>query len=31
VSAQELADRVLARHGKGTDDALAVVVRYLGG
>jgi phosphoserine phosphatase RsbX len=30
VSAQELADRVLARHGKGTDDALAVVVRYLG-
>ena len=29
-SAQELADRVLARHGKGTDDALAVVVRYLG-
>jgi len=30
LSAQELADRVLARHGKGTDDALAVVVRYLG-
>jgi negative regulator of sigma-B (phosphoserine phosphatase) len=30
VGAQELADRVLARHGKGTDDALAVVVRYLG-
>ena len=30
VGAQELAERVLARHGKGTDDALAVVVRYLG-
>jgi negative regulator of sigma-B (phosphoserine phosphatase) len=30
VPAQELAERVLARHGKGTDDALAVVVRYLG-
>jgi phosphoserine phosphatase RsbX len=30
VSAQELADRVLERHGKGSDDALAVVVRYLG-
>jgi negative regulator of sigma-B (phosphoserine phosphatase) len=30
VPAQELADRVLERHGKGTDDALAVVVRYLG-
>jgi negative regulator of sigma-B (phosphoserine phosphatase) len=30
VSAQELAERVLERHGKGTDDALAVVVRYLG-
>ena len=30
VAAQELAERVLARHGKGTDDALAVVVRYLG-
>jgi negative regulator of sigma-B (phosphoserine phosphatase) len=30
VSAQELADRVLERHGKGNDDALAVVVRYLG-
>jgi phosphoserine phosphatase RsbX len=26
--AQELAERVYARHGKGTDDALAVVVRY---
>jgi negative regulator of sigma-B (phosphoserine phosphatase) len=30
VPAQELAERVLARHGKGTDDALAVVVRWLG-
>jgi negative regulator of sigma-B (phosphoserine phosphatase) len=30
VPAQELAERVLARHGKGTDDALAAVVRYLG-
>jgi phosphoserine phosphatase RsbX len=30
VPAQELAERVLARHGKGTDDALAVAVRYLG-
>jgi negative regulator of sigma-B (phosphoserine phosphatase) len=30
VNAQELAERVLARHGKGSDDALAVVVRYLG-
>ena len=30
VAAQPLADRVLERHGKGTDDALAVVVRYLG-
>jgi negative regulator of sigma-B (phosphoserine phosphatase) len=30
VGAQELADRVLERHGKGNDDALAVVVRYLG-
>jgi negative regulator of sigma-B (phosphoserine phosphatase) len=30
VGAQELAERVLERHGKGTDDALAVVVRYLG-
>ena len=25
-----LAERVLERHGKGTDDALAAVVRYLG-
>jgi phosphoserine phosphatase RsbX len=30
VRAQALADRVLERHGKGSDDALAVVVRYLG-
>jgi negative regulator of sigma-B (phosphoserine phosphatase) len=30
VNAQELAERVLERHGKGTDDALAAVVRYLG-
>jgi negative regulator of sigma-B (phosphoserine phosphatase) len=30
VPAQALADRILERHGKGTDDALAVVVRYLG-
>jgi phosphoserine phosphatase RsbX len=30
LPAQELADRVLERHAKGTDDALAVVVRYLG-
>jgi phosphoserine phosphatase RsbX len=30
VTAQELAERVLERHGKGTDDALSAVVRYLG-
>ena len=30
VAAQDLAERVLERHGKGTDDALAAVVRYLG-
>jgi phosphoserine phosphatase RsbX len=30
VAAQALAERVLARHGKGTDDALVAVVRYLG-
>ncbi len=30
IAAQELAARVLERHGKGTDDALAAVVRYLG-
>lgn len=31
VPAQRLAERILERHGKGTDDALAVVVRYVGG
>jgi phosphoserine phosphatase RsbX len=30
VAAQALAERVLERHGKGTDDSLVVVVRYLG-
>jgi len=30
VAAQALAERVLERHGKGTDDALVAVVRYLG-
>jgi negative regulator of sigma-B (phosphoserine phosphatase) len=30
INAQELAERVLERHGKGTDDALAAAVRYLG-
>jgi phosphoserine phosphatase RsbX len=30
IAAQELAERVLERHRKGNDDALAVVVRYLG-
>jgi negative regulator of sigma-B (phosphoserine phosphatase) len=30
VPAQRLAERILERHGKGTDDALAVVVRYTG-
>jgi phosphoserine phosphatase RsbX len=30
VPAQRLAERILERHGKGTDDALAVVVRYVG-
>jgi phosphoserine phosphatase RsbX len=30
VAAQVLADRILERHGKGIDDALACVVRYLG-
>jgi phosphoserine phosphatase RsbX len=29
VAAQELAERVLERHSKGNDDALAAVVRYL--
>ena len=27
-TAQTMADRIFAMHGKGTDDALAVVVRY---
>ena len=27
---QRLADHLLARHGKGTDDALVLVARYLG-
>lgn len=27
-AAQTMADRIFERHGKGTDDALAVVVRY---
>jgi phosphoserine phosphatase RsbX len=27
-AAQTLADRIFAMHGKGTDDALAVVIRY---
>ncbi len=31
VPAQRLAERILERHVKGTDDALAVVVRYTGG
>ncbi|MDB5425432.1 MAG: hypothetical protein JWQ29_2848 [Phenylobacterium sp.] len=29
-SPQEIADDVIARHGKSTDDALALVVRYRG-
>ena len=28
---QQLAERILARDGKGTDDALVLVARYLGG
>jgi len=28
LGAQEQAERILERHGKGTDDALAVVVRF---
>jgi serine/threonine protein phosphatase PrpC len=28
-TAQEIADRILAAHGKDSDDALVVVVRYL--
>jgi phosphoserine phosphatase RsbX len=30
VPSQQLAERVLERHCKNTDDALAVAVRYLG-
>jgi len=30
ASPQQLADQILARHGKGTDDALVLVARYLG-
>jgi phosphoserine phosphatase RsbX len=30
IPAQRLAERILERHRKGTDDALAVVVRYTG-
>lgn len=30
VSAQQLADRILAHHGKSTDDALVLVARFLG-
>jgi negative regulator of sigma-B (phosphoserine phosphatase) len=30
LPAQKLAERILERHSKGTDDALAVVVRYVG-
>jgi negative regulator of sigma-B (phosphoserine phosphatase) len=30
-SPQRIADRILARDAKGTDDALVVVARYLGG
>jgi hypothetical protein len=30
LSPQAQADRVLREHGKGTDDALAVVVRWRG-
>jgi phosphoserine phosphatase RsbX len=30
VPAQRLAELILARHGKGSDDALAVVVRFRG-
>jgi negative regulator of sigma-B (phosphoserine phosphatase) len=30
LDVQEIADAILARHGKETDDAMVVVVRYLG-
>jgi hypothetical protein len=28
---QRTADRILSQHGKGTDDALVLVARYMGG
>jgi negative regulator of sigma-B (phosphoserine phosphatase) len=28
-AAQDIADRILAAHGKQSDDALVVVIRYL--
>ena len=31
ASPQQLADHILARYGKGTDDALVLVARYVGG
>ena len=31
AGAQQLADQILAHYGKGTDDALVLVARYLGG
>ena len=31
LSVQELADQICSRSSRGTDDALALVVRYLGG
>jgi phosphoserine phosphatase RsbX len=31
ASPRDLAERILARHGKGTDDALVLVARYAGG
>jgi serine/threonine protein phosphatase PrpC len=30
-SPKQIADRILAQHAKGTDDALVLVARYLGG
>jgi phosphoserine phosphatase RsbX len=30
LAVQEIADAILARHGKATDDAMVVAVRYLG-
>jgi len=31
VPSQRAADRILARYARGTDDALVLVARYLGG